>query len=42
MLRALLTITGCAQMDWDKASKTNTLAGYKDFIAKYPDRDSLK
>ena len=36
LLFAVMLASGCAQMAWDKTTQTNTVRGYKNYLAKYP------
>jgi predicted secreted protein len=36
MLLAVLALSGCEKRDWGKAQQTNSIEGYKSYLAKYP------
>ena len=36
MLLAVLALSGCEKSDWGKAQQTNSIEGYKSYLAKYP------
>lgn len=36
VLLAVLALSGCEKRDWGKAQQTNSIEGYKSYLAKYP------
>jgi hypothetical protein len=40
LLLFVFIFSACAQMAWDRASKENSITGYKTYLSKYPNKDS--